>query len=38
MFLGIGIGLYLGEAGICALVGIGVGFIFRGIYSKKENN
>ena len=38
MFLGIGIGLYFGEAGIGVLIGLGVGFIIRGFYSKKENN
>ena len=38
MFLGIGIGLYLGEAGVGTLIGMGVGFIIRGFYSKNEND
>ena len=38
MFLGIGIGLYFGEAGIGVLIGLGVGFIFRGLYSKKGDD
>ncbi len=38
MFLGMGIGMFFGETGIGVLIGLGVGFIFRGLYSKKENN
>jgi len=38
VFLDIGIGLYLGEAGVGTLIGMGVGFIFRGFYSINENN
>ena len=35
MFVGIGIGMYFGETGAGTMVGMGVGFIFRGLYSKK---
>ena len=38
MFLGIGIGMLFGEPGIGVLIGLGVGFIFRGLYSKKGDD
>jgi len=38
MFVGIGIGMFLGEVGSCMLTGMGVGFIAHKIYSKKKNN
>ena len=38
MFVGIGIGMYLGETGAGSMVGMGVGFIFRGLYSKKGDD
>ena len=37
MFAGIGIGMLFGETGAGTMVGMGVGFIFRGLYPKKEN-
>ena len=38
MFVGIGIGMFLGETGSGMITGMGVGFIAEKIYSKKKNN
>ena len=38
MFVGIGIGMYLGEKGAGTMIGMGAGFILAQIYSKKKNN
>ena len=38
MFVGIGIGMFLGETGGGTMVGMGVGFIANSIYSKNKNN
>ena len=38
MFLGMGIGMYLGELGAGTMVGMGLGFLFKGLYSKKEDD
>ena len=38
MFLGMGIGMYVGETGVGTIIGMGVGFIFRGLYSKKGDD
>ena len=38
MFIGIGIGITIGETGGGTMVGMGVGFIAELIYSKKKNN
>ena len=35
MFVGIGIGMYVGETGAGTMIGMGVGFLFRGLFSKK---
>ena len=36
MFLGIGIGMYIGEAGVGTMVGMGIGFIVESLYSRKK--
>ena len=36
MFVGIGIGMYLGEKAAGTMVGMGVGFIVHFVYSKKN--
>ena len=38
MFVGMGIGIFFGEAGAGTMIGMGVGFIADSIYSKKKNN
>ena len=37
MFVGIGIGMFLGETGSGTMIGMGVGFILEQIYSPKKN-
>jgi hypothetical protein len=37
MFLGIGIGMYLGETGVGTMIGMGIGFILERLYSKKQD-
>ena len=37
MFLGIGIGMLFEKTGAGTMVGMGVGFICRGLYSKKKD-
>ena len=36
MFLGIGIGMYIGETGVGTMVGMGIGFIVESLYSRKK--
>ena len=38
MFTGIGIGMFFGETGAGTMIGMGVGFIFRGLHSKKGDD
>ena len=38
MFLGIGIGMYVGETGVGTMIGMGVGFIVERLYSKNKIN
>jgi len=38
MFAGIGIGMFFGETGAGTMIGMGVGFIFRGLFSKKGDD
>ena len=36
MFVGMGIGMYIGATGAGTMIGMGVGFIFSELFSKKE--
>ena len=38
MFVGMGIGMYVGETGVGTIIGMGVGFIGGGLYSKKRDD
>ena len=37
MFLGIGIGMLFGEAGVGTMIGMGVGFIVEKLFSNKRD-
>tara|TARA_B100001750_G_C15211550_1_gene448554 strand:- start:470 stop:637 length:168 start_codon:yes stop_codon:yes gene_type:complete len=38
MFVGMGIGMYVDDTGAGTILGMGVGFIFKGLYSKNEDD
>lgn len=36
LLVGIGVGMFLDEAGIGTLIGLGVGFLFTGLFGERE--